>query len=93
MSEVRAIIWDLQRSVNEALVQAGAVPKVITIDVSPELAVLASAILRCSVKSESAERIPSESQLLAKLTKHRDEWMKILERVRPVRGDSQPAAG
>jgi hypothetical protein len=64
------------------------VPKVTFIDVRTEMALLASVILRCSVKADAAAQIPSESQLLEKMVRHRNEWLAILERIRPVADDA-----
>jgi hypothetical protein len=81
-----AIVWDLQRSINEELAKVGAEPKLTSVAVTPEMAVLVSAILRCSVRAESRETIPPEKMLLDWLNEKQGEWIKILETISLARG-------
>jgi hypothetical protein len=78
-----AIVWDLQRSINEEMVKVRLTPKLSSVPVTPDLAILAATILRCSVKVESVPAIPPETMLLEWMEKSRDEWIGILERIRP----------
>lgn len=73
-----AIIWDLQRSVNEEMKRHGLAPKLETIPIHPEMAVMLGTILRLTLKPEAAGAIPSEADLLASLETLRDRWLAFL---------------
>jgi len=79
-----AIVWDLHRSISEEMVKLGLEPKLTSVPVTAEMAILVSTILRCSVKAEALSTIPPEPMLLEWLTAKRDEWLEILERIRAL---------
>lgn len=79
-----AIVWDLQRSINDELVKLGLQLRVTTIEVTGEMAALLATILRSSMRPESIPRAPSEEMLLKDLAAKRDEWIQILEQLRPT---------
>jgi hypothetical protein len=78
-----AIVWDLHRSINKEMVKVGLTPKLTSVPVTYEMAILVSSILRCSVKAESLPTIPPEMMLLEWMEQERDKWLKILEQIRP----------
>jgi hypothetical protein len=75
-----ALVWDLQRSVNERLRELGAAPQVETILVHPGMAIALRDILRTSMKRESQATLPTEADLLDVLTGFRDRYLEFLLR-------------
>jgi len=73
-----AIIWDLQRSVNEELKRHGLPPKLETIPVSAEMAIMLGTILRLTLKVEAIAPVLGEVDLHASLESLRDRWLAFL---------------
>lgn len=70
-----ALVWDLQRSVNDLLRSRGLTPGVEEIDVAPEMVLSLCTILRFSMRPEASARLPSEPEHLQALTIFRDRYM------------------
>jgi hypothetical protein len=73
-----AIIWDLQRSVNEEMKRHNLTPSLETIPVHPEMGMMLGTILRLTLKPERVEGVLGGVDLHASLESLRDRWLTFL---------------
>lgn len=76
-----ALVWDLQRSVNERLRELGGSPRPETIDVLPGMAIAVRDIWRLSMtEAAQRQRLPSEPDVMTSLVPFRDRFLDFLIR-------------
>ena len=75
-----ALVWDMQRSVNEALATHGLEPTVTSIDVTWGMALALSGILRLSVTADSYGGIPAENDIFEGLKVFGGRYREFIEK-------------
>jgi|SRR5215217_1981398 len=72
------LLWDMQRSINEQMCAFGLKPRVETIDVTPDMAIALSGILRLSLAECARSGAPSEQDIFRTLESFRGRYLAFL---------------
>jgi hypothetical protein len=87
-----AIVWDIQRSLNEQTAGRSYSSQNVDIQVTVEMAICLDLMLRCSMNERSVSRLPPRDELLRQLQDARPRYVEMLERYPDGRTDTDRQA-